>query len=41
MVAELGLLDLDVAELHLVEQVAGELAAGTGKVGAFGARADR
>src|SRR5581483_9020525 len=36
VVAEVGLLDLDVAELHLVEQVAGELAAGARKVRAIG-----
>ena len=36
VVAELGLLDLDVAELHLVEEMAGELAAGAGEVGALG-----
>ena len=32
VVAERGLFDHDVAEPHLVEQVAGELAAGAGKV---------
>ena len=32
VVAEFGLLHLDVAELHLVQDVAGELAAGAGKI---------
>ena len=35
VVSERGLLDLDVVELHLVEDVAGELAAGAGKIGAL------
>ncbi len=40
VIAEIGLLDLDVGELHLIEDVARELAAGAGKIRALAGMPD-